>query len=445
MAVHAADRRSWWRCSSSVERLRVVAGRDLPAGRRAGPAAPAAARLPELRRARTLHHAADTRRPGGAADLRRRLRARDAARLGRLAVAAADRCPAPAPAVGTALSRCWSRGRRPARRAPRHPRSPVPVHLPAVERLQPRPAELLDAVALRRRRQRALRLLAGVARRVPGPSDRRPRRGQLRQLLLDPPPHRRGAELDRTASSCGCWPRPASSASSCSRRSWSAALRLAMRARRRGDAAGPRRGRHRAVAAGRVADPRIAGLVLGDARAVGPGPGVPGRGGGARAARPAGDRAVPGPARRRGGASRLPRPASGAVALLAARRARASRICRCARSRWPSNVRATDPAAALATCERAADLNPLSSEPGRMAGCDRPADTASTPSPSSVPAGDRPRARRVVRLARRGPGRLRAGPPPAGSPTTSRSPYSIDSRQPAVEPGAARASTPRIR
>ena len=168
-----------------------------------------------------------------------------------------------------------------ARRARRRPGGeqgpPLPVHLPPVARVRPRGGRLRQ-LALHRRRQRALRLLARRAARLRAPSDRRPGPGQLRRLLPDPAPAR-GEEPSWTHSLelrllahtgivgfllfGGFLGRRASRPRRATRRHGDADARLIAAAL--------------AAAARRVADPRIPGLVLGGARAQRARAGVPGR------------------------------------------------------------------------------------------------------------------------------------------------------------------------
>ena len=88
------------------------------------------------------------------------------------------------------------RCRRLRRRTRGHQGASVRLHQPAMERVRPRLHGDRFYQQLRGGRQRPLRLLAGRHRRLPGPPDRGPRTGQLRQLLRRPPPDQPGAGLD---------------------------------------------------------------------------------------------------------------------------------------------------------------------------------------------------------------------------------------------------------
>ena len=233
-------------------------------------------------------------------------------------------------------------------------------------------------VPFRDRRQRPLRLLAGGAGRALAAS-----RSAVSARTTSPtttcftaarPRSRRG----RTASSCGCSRTRASSASALFAAFLVAAIAAALRARGAPDTEldASHRGR-RPAAAGRVADPRLGRLVLGDA-------------GPERSRRSASwgwlVRARRGPpvSRRRRDGSRAPtaraaarsaaRPrGAGSWAVAGARSPRrscsASRTSRSARSRRRAMSPQRNPASrAAATSTTAADLNPLSADPGRLGG-----------------------------------------------------------------------------
>ncbi len=185
LAVHAPACRA--RDDRDPARPPPRGGRRPDSGRGDGRArAPVARRLPEDRRT-DPHPRRVERRSLGTADLRAGVLRRDADRVGGRAPSgsAAER-GAQAPRghdrhrPGCPRGVRWSPGR--------DPRPPVQVHRASVERIQPSD-DCRHWVPLHRRRQRPLRLLAGVPGRVSVPSDRRVGPGQLRRLLHNAPPY----------------------------------------------------------------------------------------------------------------------------------------------------------------------------------------------------------------------------------------------------------------
>ena len=157
-------------------------------------------------------------------------------------------------------------------------RTSDPVRRAAMEWLQS-PADRVVGVALHRRRQRAVRLLEGLSGCVPGPSDRRARAGQLRQLLRVPPADGGGALV---------YPQSRAAAARAHRAGGVRAVRDLPRGRdRRRNASPPAPGargvrRRRGVAAaGGLGDPRLDRLVLGDPGPQRTGARLPGGRGGA--------------------------------------------------------------------------------------------------------------------------------------------------------------------